>query len=71
MAYAAVGIAVGIPAAIATGRAMRGMLYGVEPHDPAALATVAGILTVAVLAASALPALKAARVDPVVALRDE
>ena len=71
MAHAAIGIAVGVPATLALGRTLRGLLHGVEPHDPAAIAFATLILVLASLVASALPALRAARVDPLVALRAE
>jgi ABC-type antimicrobial peptide transport system permease subunit len=48
-----------------------GMLYGVKPHDPPIIALVAVGLTAAASAACCLPAATAARIDPVVALRQE
>ena len=71
MAYTAIGLVVGIPATLAVGRALRGLLYGVEPHDPAAIAFATVVLAVASLLAGCVPALRAARVDPLVALRSE
>ena len=47
------------------------MLYDVTPADPAVLAIVVGILSAVALAASYVPARRAARVDPLVALRSE
>jgi putative ABC transport system permease protein len=65
------GSAVGIVAALVTTRLMRSMLYGVTPTDPTTFAVVTAILLGVALVASAVPALRAARVDPIVALREE
>ncbi len=65
------GVAFGLPAALALSFAMRGVLYGVEPLDPLSmLAAVAALLLVGCVAAY-LPARRAARIDPMVALRCE
>jgi predicted permease len=64
-----VGIAVGLVAALAASRAMQGLLYGVAATDPLTYVAVIGVLLGATLIASALPAWRAARVNPVVALR--
>jgi predicted permease len=65
------GIAIGIPCALASGRLLVAFLYGLTPRDPATLAIATGILFAAATVAAALPALRAARVDPNVALRYE
>jgi putative ABC transport system permease protein len=66
-----IGLALGIAAALALTRLMSGMLYGVEPTDPATL-VVASVLLAAVGAiACYIPARRATRVDPMVALRCE
>ena len=65
------GIAVGILAALALTRLMASMLYDVKSNDPATFFIVAWLLALTALAACFLPALKAARVDPMVALRYE
>jgi predicted permease len=71
LAMSAVGVAIGTAAAIGVTRVLRSFLYGVEPGDPATLAAVAaGLLAIAVLA-SCPPAWRAARLDPVRALRTE
>jgi putative ABC transport system permease protein len=71
MVYVLVGIGVGVVATFGFGRIMRGMLYGVEPHDPPTVALIAVGLATAAFVACCLPAARAARVDPVVALRQE
>jgi putative ABC transport system permease protein len=66
---AGVGVAIGLVAALGTTRLLRGLLYGVEPLDPAALLATALLLVIASSLASYLPARRAARVDPVTLLR--
>jgi predicted permease len=63
------GVAVGIGAALALSRFLSGMLYGVSATDPFVLATVAVTLTLVALAAAWLPAHRATRVDPLLAMR--
>jgi ABC-type antimicrobial peptide transport system permease subunit len=67
----AIGLAVGVPSALALGRLVSSQLYGVEPHSPlVAAATVLFIGAVAGLA-GLIPARRASRIDPVFALRYE
>jgi len=66
-----VGVAIGVPAALAAGRLLVTFLYGLTPRDPMTLLTAIVILLAAASAAAALPARRAARVDPNVALRYE
>lgn len=68
---AIVGLAVGLPIALAVARTLRSLLFEVSPADPVTLATVSIVLFVAALAASYLPARRGSRIDPCVALRDE
>jgi putative ABC transport system permease protein len=66
-----IGLALGIPLAIAAGKLMTQQLYGVSPWDPRMLTISALLLCAAALLASWIPAARAARVDPMVALRNE
>ena len=67
----AVGYVIGAAAALAIASAIRSLLFGVEPGDPISFAIASLAIVVAGLAGSALPARRAGRVDPVVALRSE
>ena len=64
-----VGIALGVGAALALSRVMRALLFGVSPMDPMTYAAASAALAAVMLLAIYLPARRAARVDPVVALR--
>jgi ABC-type antimicrobial peptide transport system permease subunit len=65
----ALGLAIGIPAALAGGRLLANQLYGVESRDPAILALTAAVLTACALLAGFVPARRAASIDPIRALR--
>ena len=67
----AVGSAIGLAGAVAVTTLMQSLLFGVTPVDPAAYLVATGVLGAIAVAACALPALRATRVDPLVALRDE
>jgi putative ABC transport system permease protein len=71
MRLALVGAAVGVPLALALTRLMGGMLSGVTSADPVTYIAVVGMLVISALLASYLPARRATRVDPIVALRAE
>jgi putative ABC transport system permease protein len=66
-----VGLALGIPAAIGAGRLMTAQLFGVKPGDPVMLGLATLLLGLAALLASAIPAWRAAGVEPMSALRSE
>ena len=71
LSIAAAGGAVGAVVALFAGRAMRSMLYGVTPADPATYVVSGLVLAFAVLAAAIVPAARATQVNPMVALRSE
>ncbi len=68
---ALLGLALGAVAALLLGRAARGLLYGVEAADPTALIGAAVVLACVMLGAAYIPARRASRVNPIVALRYE
>jgi putative ABC transport system permease protein len=67
----AVGLLAGLPASIAASRIYASLLVGVAPVDPATLAAVAITLVTVAIAASSLPAVQAAAIDPLASLRAE
>jgi predicted permease len=71
MGLAAIGLAIGFAAALALTRLMSSVLYGVSATDALTFVVVSLLLTMAVLAACYLPARRATKVDPMVALRHE
>jgi predicted permease len=70
-ALTAVGLAISVPAALATSRLVESFLFGTKPNDAGALAVAAAIVLSAVLLAGYGPARRASRVDPMIALRHE
>ena len=71
MTVVAAGIAIGVIGGLALGRAVASLVYGVTVHDPATFAAVVTVLSAVSLSACVIPARRAARVDPMVALRSE
>jgi putative ABC transport system permease protein len=71
MAPAVAGVAIGLAAAAAVTRAMTSLLFETAPLDPVIFAGVAGLLLTAALVACVVPARRATRVDPAIALRAE
>jgi putative ABC transport system permease protein len=67
----AIGLVVGVALSLAGGKAAGSMLFGLKPYDPVTLALAAGLLAVVAVAASYVPAHRAARLDPMEALREE
>jgi ABC-type antimicrobial peptide transport system permease subunit len=65
------GIVIGLPVTLSGIRLVRNMLYGLSGTDPFSLTAAIGLLLFAGMASGYLPARRASRVDPVVALRDE
>lgn len=67
----AIGLVLGLPVALLITRALSTMLYGVQPNDPATLAVAVFVLLFTAALAGYLPARRASRVDPMIALRYE
>jgi ABC-type antimicrobial peptide transport system permease subunit len=67
----AIGLAVGVPAILAVSRALPGLLFGITPTDPLTIIGVSLILVLVAIVAALIPAWRASRVDPLVALRSE
>lgn len=66
-----IGVIVGVGMSVALSRLVASLLYGVSAHDPGVLGTAAIVLAILALIASAVPAWRASRLDPVTALRAE
>jgi predicted permease len=66
-----IGLAAGIPLAIAGGKAVSSLLFGVKPLDPVSFAAAAGIISFVAALAAYLPARRAARLEPLSALRSD
>jgi len=65
------GLGAGVLLALGAARVVASLLYGVPPRDPLALSVVAGTLIVVAVGAALVPALRASRADPLLALRNE
>jgi putative ABC transport system permease protein len=66
-----IGLAIGLAGALALGRVLANLIYGVKPTDPITFGAVATLLTAVGLFASLIPAYRATRVEPMKTLRDE
>jgi hypothetical protein len=66
-----IGLAIGLISAWGLAELVGGFLFGIQPHDPVVFAAALAVLASAGLIAAFVPARRAARVDPVVALRSE
>jgi ABC-type antimicrobial peptide transport system permease subunit len=71
LALSAVGLAAGLVVAVALGRAMSSLLFGIGPMDPAAYIAALGVMLVATALASYLPARRAATIDPMETMKAE
>ena len=71
LGLAAVGILCGLPAALAATRLLAGFLYGAKIADPTVLSASVGLVVATAAIAGYIPARRAARIDPMAALRDE
>ena len=68
---AALGLLIGIPGAIASTRLLTSYVFGITPTDPITFAVLTALLVSVALLACLIPARRASRVDPLVALRHE
>lgn len=71
LVVAVAGIALGLMVALVMTRFMASLLFGIEPNDPLTFAAMAILLTLVAAVASSIPAVRAARIDPMVSLRSE
>jgi predicted permease len=67
----AIGLAIGVPAAMALGQYVAAQLYGIHPHDPGIAISTVVLLSIVSAAAGLIPAQRASRIDPILALRTE
>jgi ABC-type antimicrobial peptide transport system permease subunit len=66
---AAIGLGIGVTASLAVSRFLSALLYGVDPIDPLTFIAVPVLILVVALLASGVPAFRAGRLDPMIALR--
>ena len=71
LVLAAAGIAISVPAALAASKLVESFLFGMKGNDPRTIGAAVAVLLMAAMVAAYLPARRAARVDPMVALRNE
>ncbi len=65
------GLLIGLALSIAGGRAAASLLYGLRPYEPSILAFAAALMCVVAIAATLIPSVRACRLDPMTALREE
>ena len=70
LTLALVGTAIGVAVAIAVGRTMRALLFGITPTDTGTIAAAVALCFVTAVIGCLRPAIRAARVDPIIALRE-
>jgi predicted permease len=68
---AMIGLVLGLALALASGRILEGLLFGISPRDPIILIAVTAVVAAATLAACYIPGRRAVRVDPMIAMRSE
>jgi putative ABC transport system permease protein len=71
MMLAGIGLILGLAVVLVLARFLTSMLYGVSPNDPVTFVGISFLLAMVALLACYLPARRAARIDPMIALRDE
>jgi putative ABC transport system permease protein len=71
MALVLIGVGIGLPVSVASTRLVKGLLFGVRPNDPLTFMVIVLLLTMVALLACWIPARRATKVDPIVALRTE
>jgi putative ABC transport system permease protein len=71
MLLALIGVVIGVAASLGLARLMSSLLFGVKPYDPTAIVVVAAVLSAVVFLATYIPARRASKVDPMIALRYE
>ena len=71
LAWIVTGVAVGIPLALGASRIAQGLLFGLSPNDPGTFIAATIVMTTVGLLAAYIPARRASRIDPIVALRAE
>jgi len=71
LVLAALGVAAGVPAALVLARLIQSQLYGVAPNDPVTLVGTGALLILVALLSAWIPARRAAKIDPMVALRNQ
>jgi putative ABC transport system permease protein len=71
LALSLIGVTAGLAISVGITRLLSGMLYGIRPTDPVTFAAMSGLLLLVGVAASSIPAFRAARVDPMKTLREQ